>query len=337
MLSSSLWTIRFFAASLSAAAALAQGACPVNAVFVGLQDQVRGYALRSSGSTTPCQVLQGPATALSTARAIAFSKNRYLHVAQFLTNSTVDIFAPDASGNQPPFRSFTVSENDLVSIAVDSKINDFVLSIRQPNLPIFVVPAGATGYQGNATVITDPNIQQYQAIATDRDDNLLAAGYDSSGNARIDTYRTSMSLTAPQMIRSLTGPGTGLLRGAGTFGTNDLSIALDPESQELAVYNTTADHTVIQVSIFARGASGNVAPSRVISGPLTGIGAPGYAGAGKISVSADGRLFVAESGGRILVFAAGASGNTAPAQIITDPALGSAGQGGIAVRSCLCQ
>ena len=123
------------------------------------------------------------------------------------------------------------------------------------------------------------------------------------------------------------------LRSAPSFHAS----AIQCEKCGLAVYNTTADHTVIQVSIFARGASGNVAPSRVISGPLTGIGAPGYAGAGKISVSADGRLFVAESGGRILVFAAGASGNTAPAQIITDPALGSAGQGGIAVRSCLCQ
>ena len=51
------------------------------------------------------------------------------------------------------------------------------------------------------------------------------------------------------------------------------------------------------------------------------------------------RLFDAEPNNRILVFAAGATGNASPAQIIQDSTLNNqqVDQGGLAVRSCDCQ
>jgi hypothetical protein len=39
---------------------LAHAACPNDAVFLVLGDQIRGYSLRANGATEPCQVLQGP-------------------------------------------------------------------------------------------------------------------------------------------------------------------------------------------------------------------------------------------------------------------------------------
>ncbi|MGF6837634.1 hypothetical protein QF001_001501 [Paraburkholderia youngii] len=315
---------------------LAQAACPDDAVFIGLNDQIRGYSLRANGATKPCQVLEGPRTTFGTARAIAFSKNDFFHVAQFLTNGTVAIFPPKAEDNAAPSRSFTLPGNDLVSIAVDSHLNDFILSIRAGAGPLFVAPVNSTGLLLQPIVISDPtpNLRVYVSLAVDNEDNLLLAGYDDRGAAIIDTLGTARSLTSPALLRSLTGSNTGLLAGGeGGAASNNLTIAVDPRTNELFVYNTTTDHTQIQVSVFAAGASGNVPPVRTISGPATGITGPGFPGANKISVSSDGRLFVAEPNRRILVFAPGATGNVAPSQVIEDSTPGPADQGGIAVQS----
>jgi len=326
-------------AYLFAAGSLAGQVCPTDAVFLALEDQVRGYPLRANGPTAPCQILEGPNTTLNTARSIAFGRNNYLHIAQFLSNSVFDIFPADASGNWVPSRSVTLPENDLVRIAVDSRLNDFVMSIRQPNAPIFVVPNGSSGFVSDPVVITDANLAQYTSLAVDKDDNLLVAGYDSQGAARVDTFGAPHGISTFAIIRSVFGTNTGLLPGAGTFGTNNLSIALDPQTDELYVYNTTADHAQIQVSVFVRNAEGDDMPVRIIAGPATGITGPGSAGADKIGVSSDGRLFVAEPNNRILVFAPGASGNAPPSQVIQDSTTGagSLNQGGIGVRSCSCR
>lgn len=311
--------------------------CPKDAVFLALEDQVRGYSLRANGATKPCQVLRGPATTLSTAAATAFSKHGSFHIAQFLTDATVNVFPPQAEGNAAPSRSFMLPENDLVSIAVDSRLNDFVMNVRQPAVPIFVAPNKSTGILANPTVISDPNLSQYRSLAVDTEDNLLVAGYNDRGAVVIDTFGTARSITSPALLRSLTGPRTGLLTGAQTFASNDLTIAVDPRTDELFVYSTNLAHTQIKVSVFAAQASGNVRPLREIGGPATGITGPGVlAGTSKISVSSDGRLFVAEPNRRILVFAPGASGDVAPSQIIEDSTNGPTGQGGIAVRSSPC-
>jgi hypothetical protein len=78
---------------------------------------------------------------------------------------------------------------------------------------------------------------------------------------------------------------------------------------------------------------------KIIRGPLTGITGLGFAGTNKISVSSDGRPFVAEPNTHILVLAPGASGNVPPSQVIRNSTIGSAliSQGGIGVRSCKCQ
>jgi len=87
--------------------------------------------LSANGATEPCQVLQGPLTTLMTAGATVIDRKDSFHVAQFLTSSTVDIFARKAEGNEAPSRSFMLTmTNDLLSIAVDSHLNDFVMTVR---------------------------------------------------------------------------------------------------------------------------------------------------------------------------------------------------------------
>jgi len=177
---------------------LAHAVCSHDAVFITFSDQIRGYSARANGATEPCQVLQGPLTTLISAGAIVIDRKDAFHVAQF-GNDTVDIFPRKAEGNQAPGRSFMPGmTNDLPGIAVDSRLNDFVLSVRPSTAGVMVVPANSSGPIPNPARITDPNITRYQSIAIDGDDNLLIAGYDIQGTAIIDTFGTSRSVCSAQ-------------------------------------------------------------------------------------------------------------------------------------------
>src|SRR5215471_14940914 len=119
-----------FLLPLSSALTQTTSSCPTNAVFLALEGEVRGYPLRSNGDTLPCQVLQGSSTTLSTARAVSFTADNSLHVMQFLTNGTVNVFAPESTGDVPPMKTEATFTNDLIAIATDSRSTDFVLSNR---------------------------------------------------------------------------------------------------------------------------------------------------------------------------------------------------------------
>jgi hypothetical protein len=326
----------------AATQAATPSSCPTNAVFLALTDpasgvsQVRGYSTRANGPTEPCQVLQGSNTTLATANSVSISIHGNLHVLQFLTNGTIAVFGGGSHGNVSPDRIESVLTNNLIAVATDSNVNDFALSNRDGVAAISVTPGSATRAQ---YAFIAPGFEMGPgALAVDLDDNLVVGGYDLSANPLIETMGTSASLGAPLVVRVIAGAKTGLFRGnPENFSNNTISLATDPQSGELYDYNYSSDTHQAQVSVFAAGASGNVAPSRVIAGPLTQIGPPGELN-NKIAVAADGRLFVAEANDRILVFAPGAEGNVAPAQIIQDSTLGSAAapQGGIGVRSCQC-
>ena len=321
-----------------AATSSASTVCPHNAVFLALEDQIRGYSLRANGSVAPCQIIAGANTTLQTSRALAVSSGGYVHTAQFLTNGSVTIFLPTANGNVLPSRTVQVETNDLVAIAIDSRANDFVLTNR-PGVPtILVLPSGSFGQQTNPVTITDTNLRFAATVAIDSGGDLLVGGYDSSGTCTIDTFATSLTLNSPPLLRTLKGSVTGLFPVGQAFPLGQSGIDVDPSTNELYVYNVS-DAGAAQVSVFASKAFGNVAPVRVISGAATGITGPGFlVGANKIALSSDGRLFVAEPNNRILVFAPGASGDAAPSQVIQDATIGATQvlQGGIAVRSCLC-
>jgi hypothetical protein len=317
---------------------LAQAApsvCPPNAVFLALVDEVRGYPTKANGLTEPCQIIQGPATTLTTANSVSVSINGYLHVLQVLTNGTIAVFLPNANGNVAPNRIESVLNNDLVAEATDRAVNDFALSRRDGNAAISVTEP-STDRAEDAFVA--PEFGQACALAIDKDNNLMVGGYDENNNALIETMGTSVSLGAPSVVRQLTGPNTGLFPGdIPDFINNTMSIATDPVNGELFVYNYSPTEHKQEIRVFRQGASGNVHPVRVISGPLTQIGPPGQLN-NKIAVASDGRLFVAEANNKILVFSPGARGNVSPAQIIQDSTIGNAevGAGGIGVRSCKC-
>ncbi|MDQ6825942.1 MAG: hypothetical protein M3Z14_01915, partial [Candidatus Eremiobacteraeota bacterium] len=66
------------------------------------------------------------------------------------------------------------------------------------------------------------------------------------------------------------------------------------------------------VSVFSPSATGNTAPTRVISGPLTTLNNPS-----DVKLDAAGNVYVTNTGtGKILIFAATASGNVAPSAVL---------------------
>jgi hypothetical protein len=86
-----------------------------------------------------------------------------------------------------------------------------------------------------------------------------------------------------------------------------VNITVQSPSRPLYVANSGNN----SITIYAAGASGNVAPTATIAGSNTGLNNPVG-----IALDASGRLYVAQ-GSAIVVFAAGASGNVAPIATIT--------------------
>ena len=310
------------------------GPCPRSAVFLALESEVRGYSTRANGAVAPCQVLQGALTTLSTANSLSFAHDGSLHILQFLTNGTVAVFTSDATGNVAPQRLESTYTNDLIALATDTRDVDFVLSRRSGPATIIVVLPGQTT---PAFSLSIPEAGQSAGLSIDTDNNLVVGGYDQNYNPVVATLNSSApSATA---LRAIYGSNTGLYSSNfQNFGSNAMSLAVDPISGELYVYNYSPATGDRQISVFAPRASGDVQPTRVIRGAATQIGGPGQLNS-KIAVSADGRLYVAEANNQILVFAPGVSGNVAPSQIIIDSTTAgqTVAQGGIGVRSCSCQ
>ncbi len=319
--------------ALSAASPLfAQTTCPNQTIFLVLPDAIRAYPRSASGDTLPCQNITGPLTTLQDGNSIAVSSHGFPRVTQFNAGLSNDVFAPSATGNVAPYRVEGAGDNDLLSIATDGTY-DFVLIEKGGEPQVAVTNASnpkATFYVSNLSG------NQAGGLAVDLAKNLLVAGYDINGNAVVDIYGTSASVTSPSLIGQITGANTGLLQQTqGDYAHNPISVAVNPTTGEIYVYTYSNSANTQQISVFPANSNGNVAPTRVIAGSSTVFGAPGIKN-NKIAVSSDGHLFVAESNNMILVFAPGASGNVAPSQIIWDstaPANVAYGQAGIAVRN----
>jgi hypothetical protein len=76
-----------------------------------------------------------------------------------------------------------------------------------------------------------------------------------------------------------------------------------------------SNHTI---TVFGPGASGNVAPIRTISGPMTGLSNPSG-----IALNPSGNLYVANDVvNSVVVFAPGAAGNVTPIRTLSGPSTG---------------
>jgi len=139
----------------------------------------------------------------------------------------------------------------------------------------------------------------------------------NQGNDSITVYaRTASGDTAP--LRTLSGAATGLSAPQG--------VALDLVHDELVVANAGIGPP--SVTVYARTASGNVAPLRTLSGAATGLNAPrGVA----LDLVHD-ELVVVNDGNSVTAYARAASGNTAPLRTLSGAATGLSFSYGVALN-----
>ncbi len=234
----------------------------------------------------------------------------------------VTVYAAQANGNVKPTRTISGSNTDLVSpagIAVDAGKNMYVTNFLNPGeyfvtvyaagargnaAPIRTIRGSNTGLYGPTGIALDSTGATYvvNALVAHWAVNVYAAG--ANGNV------------AP--IRTISGGSTGLVWSSG--------VALDTNAEVYVTSDYGCDRGrcsgTDQVTVYAAGADGNVAPIRTISGSATKLMSPSG-----IALDANNNIYVVsgtftDRGGTldsINVYAAGANGNVAPIRTITGP------------------
>lgn len=288
---------------------------------------LRGFADNANGNVAPIRVLGGPTTGLKTpAGGIYEPVENVIYVADFY-GTAIRVFNANANGDAAPTRvvgptytgqarsvAVDVTHNELLAFtggccyaAFDRGANDDVFFKRY-------VQWG--GLSGSMTQQNSPSALVYMAptdevAETDTDSaspytpKLLVFNRSDSGN------------TAPKRM----------LKGTNTqFGSYASGLAYDAAARRLYVgaYTTNVDLSrSARVLVFDDAANGNVAPLRSIAGAATGLELPASAYIAGLAIDPEHQHLIVSisdysvaANNKLLVFAQGASGNTAPLQTI---------------------
>jgi hypothetical protein len=241
----------------------------------------------------------------------------HLYVAN-IGNSTATVTALTANGDVPPVINIggaNTQISQIYGIAVDATKNIYASDLRNPVLTVYA--AGATGNVAPIRTITgaDTGLQGPLGLAIDAAGELICSNF---GAETVTVYAAGANGDATP-VRTISGSNTAL--------GNPYGIALDAAGKLYVVDNLSQFGGVDELTVYAAGANGNVAPLQNITGSNTGMSGAVYDavdGAGKIyvtSVNAD----------AVTVYAAGATGNVAPIATISGANTGLVAPTGIAV------
>jgi DNA-binding beta-propeller fold protein YncE len=263
---------------------------------------------RTAGSPTskqavaPIQQIMGPETGIGFVAGVAMDP---VHRELFTVNNDVEdrmvVFDYDARGNVKPKRLLYVPHQSW-GIAFAPKRDVIALSVQTPNM--FVVfkrdarkfDAPLRSVRGPHTQMADPH-----GIYFDETHNEVVVA--NHGNFRPN-----------ELITSYTAYDTAQSRQERTGNA----------------FSETARGSFVgsSVTVFDGDATGDAAPLRTISGPLSEVDWP----MGVAVDEANNELFVANNGdSSVLVFARTASGNVQPKRVIRGPATGIKGPMGVAI------
>jgi hypothetical protein len=231
----------------------------------------------------------------------------------FITNSEanlVAVYVRTATGSTPPIRTIqgpATGLNRPEGIALDLQNGEIVVA-NSNGSSITVYPLSASGDAAPLRTITGPatGLSFPVGLAVDSTNNEIVVA--NAGSNSVTSYaRTASGDAAP--LRGLFGIATGL-----DFPTG---LVLDLAHDEIAV--TTQEVAFDSVRVYARTASGNVAPLRTISGGSTGLnGARGIA----LDPVADEFLVATNLGLSVTAHPRTANGNVAPTRTLTASAGG---------------
>lgn len=227
--------------------------------------KVHVFAPGANGNVAPIRTLAGPSTGLAVPQGLALDSAGNLYVLNtggLPANRTITVYAPGADGDAAPIRTLTgiqVADGNLNGIGID--LFDFlylaedipeIISVFAPGAngavtPVRTISGASTGLVVPVKLAFDSSNNLY--VANGLDVRIFASGVNGD--------------VAP--IGVIGGPSTGI--------SNAFDLGLD-ESGQLYVGDFPADFSAGSITVYAAGATGNVAPVRTITGVDTGLGVP---------------------------------------------------------------
>jgi hypothetical protein len=294
--------------------------------------KVAVWGANADGNVPPARRIFGFATKLKDSEGIAVDAKHDVYVLNQQPTWSVAVYGKDARGDAPPLRTISGSKTELSwsqDVAVDAARNIYVANGDDGPGPasVTVYAAGASGNVAPIRMITGTKtgLANPFGVAVDAKGYVYVSNFSRTGGSVV-TFRPGANGNAAP-VRTIVGSNTGLWAAAG--------IAIDAQGYVYVAGLGGPSSVCGIVEVFAPGASGNVAPVRVISGSNAVMNAPFG-----VAVDDGGRVYVANqyeqdecgAGPLITVYAAGATGNVAPIATISGSSTDLKGPAGIAVR-----
>ncbi len=191
-------------------------------------------------------------------------------------------------------------------VAVDKSNNFYVTNLQGSNVEVFAVPSPSPTPSPTATPTASPTPSPTPSGAT------------PSPTPTVAPTPTPMNI-AP--VSTIGGPATGIGQPTGIALDNNGNIYVSDQASTICAFTTgicaAGATTTPAILMYPPNASGAPTPT-YIAGPATKLYAPT-----DVKVDSSGKIYVADStasgAGVIYVFAAGATGNVAPATTLSSP------------------
>ncbi|MGP8099314.1 MAG: NHL repeat-containing protein [Candidatus Cybelea sp.] len=280
-------------------------------IYVGnFNNSVTVYPLKANGNVAPVQQLSGSNTGLKDVWAVAVDDAHNIYAANYDGNLDPDgdltVYASGSNGNVAPIATIDgpASGDQMLNpsgIALDAAGNIYAtgylsksVSVYAPGsngtpTPIQYIEGGNTGLSEPTSLAVAPDGMAY---VTDWD-TMAVTVYAPGANGNV----------AP--IRTISGSNTGIYHPS--------SVAVDRKG---VIYVSSAEEgspAGCCVTVYAKGANGNVAPIRTISGSNTELDGPNG-----IALDSDDNVYVSDYfTNSVTEYAKNANGNVAPIRTIS--------------------
>lgn len=305
----------------------ARKACPC--LYVANNSSITVYAVGATRDAKPVQAISGSKTELGTPLDVAVDASGKMYVTNY-NNYSVTVYVANASGNFPPRQTIIGGATGLMEpegIAVDPVSgNIYVANHGGPSSTgsVTIYSGDATGnaaplgtIAGTSTGVDDPT-----SIALDAAGNIYVANAQTSvpkSGGSITVFAAgSVGNVAP--MQTITGPQTGL--------TGPTAVAVDDDANIYIAEYRSGGRIRGSVLVYAAGSSGNVAPTRTISGHATKL----IFTLG-VAVDSIGNIYASNyNQNEITVYAPGANGDVRPTKEIDGSQTGLYFPVGVSVR-----
>jgi hypothetical protein len=270
------------------------------------------------GGAAPALSLTGASQTESIALQEASYSGTFGHVVSFGTSTcpvgSINVNTPSGPAGTPlSISPGTVQTSGAgcvlaVSDEITASVNVAVTFVLPPS--IFVADNNQTGYIAEFNPAANGNVAPQSVLGTNGAISQPAGiAFDPSGNLYIANISSNSIAVYAKGAAGAGASPSAVIQGAAT-GLNG-PYAVFATSTNIYVSDETLPGSV---RVFPIGSNGNVTPTQVITGNLTGLGNF------NLGIAADsvGHIFVAEPfNNQILIFAANANGNVSPIGSIT--------------------